>query len=54
MCFDPDIMAALRHEIEAATADSAATGKCRYDSLPLLDSFMRESARMNPLDMRKH
>ena len=25
----------------------------RYDDLPLLDSFLKESGRMNPLDSRK-
>ena len=46
LCARPEYVEMIRHEIEAA-------GELDYDSinqLPILDSFIKESVRSNPLD----
>lgn len=48
LCMNPEYIEPLRQEIEAASEDGSFENK--NQQLPLMDSFLRESARMNPLD----
>ena len=50
LCVYPEYVEPLRNEIVEA---SSANHNNPYEHMPLLDSFLRESARMNPLDARK-
>jgi hypothetical protein len=58
LCLHPEYLTALRQEIAEAAAAAVPAGaepdvtKIQLDesSLPLLDSFLRESARLNPLE----
>ncbi|KAL9581727.1 MAG: hypothetical protein Q9203_005780 [Teloschistes exilis] len=47
LCLHPEYLEPLREEAQAAAStDFAQDG----DEMPLLDSFLRESARLNPID----
>jgi hypothetical protein len=50
VCARPDWQEALRKEIED---NGPLDNYKKFDSLPLLDSFMKETVRLNPLDTRK-
>ena len=48
LCMHPEYIAPLRQEMERVLQD--ASEEERFKDMPLLDSFLRESARLNPLD----
>lgn len=49
LCTNQEYVELLREEAESAMTKPY---KERFDNMPLLDSFLRESARLNPLDAR--
>lgn len=49
LCLHPEYMQPLRQECEAQYADFERTAT----GLPLLDSFIKESARLTPVESRK-
>ena len=51
LCMHPEYIAPLRQEMERAL--QGASEEERFKDMPLLDSFLRESARLNPLDACK-
>ena len=50
LCMHPEYIAPLRQEMEIALQ---GTSEERFKDIPLLDSFLRESSRLNPLDACK-
>lgn len=48
LCTHPEYITALREEITQGAIKGVS-----HENLPLLDAFLRESARMNPLDACK-
>ncbi|GLA74925.1 hypothetical protein AtubIFM55763_006177 [Aspergillus tubingensis] len=48
LCLHPEFIEPLREEIEHAR--SVTSYEDHFDRLPLMDSFLRESARLSPLD----
>ncbi|GAT19622.1 cytochrome P450 [Aspergillus luchuensis] len=48
LCLHPEFIEPLREEIKHAR--SATSYEDHFDRLPLMDSFLRESARLSPLD----
>ncbi|KAL1961857.1 hypothetical protein VTN77DRAFT_981 [Rasamsonia byssochlamydoides] len=48
LCIHPEYIAPLREEIEQASGKWNLGDQ--FEHMPLLDSFLRESARLNPLD----
>ena len=50
LCKHPEYLEPLRQEI-ASMSNGSDTDN--YEELPLLDSFLKESGRLNPLDSRK-
>lgn len=49
LCARPEYVELLRHEIDAHEALDCET----ISSLPVLDSFIKECTRLNPMDKRK-
>ncbi|KAL9577511.1 MAG: hypothetical protein Q9212_006316 [Teloschistes hypoglaucus] len=47
LCLHPEYLEPLREEAQSAASGNFAQGG---DEMPLLDSFLRESARLNPID----
>lgn len=48
LCLHPEFIEPLREEIKHAR--SVTSYEDHFDRLPLMDSFLRESARLSPLD----
>lgn len=51
LCMYPEYIPPLRQEMERAV--QSVSEEDRFKDIPLLDSFLRESARLNPLDACK-
>lgn len=49
LCLHPEYIVPLREELKAQYPEFERTGK----GLPLLDSFMKESARLTPVESSK-
>ena len=52
LCARPQYIEPLRQEIESVLAEEGALPKAALNKLVLLDSFMKESQRFNPLSFR--
>jgi hypothetical protein len=50
LCLHPEYIEPIRRELETSYADFERTGQ----GLPLLDSFMKESARLTPVESSKY